>query len=118
MYLDVGLGDPEFFRNVDGNEQGRFPRYPCSCINLADHSLFANQGEDYDGDFDAMVSESATVAQIVIDGAQRFWIRRARKIRAINLLPDTSSVKHPRNSELLREVMKELGALESAPSES
>ena len=114
MYLDAGLGAPMFFRNVDGNEQGRFPHYPCSCGELAHHPLFANQGEDYDGDFDVMVGESTSLVQSVIDGAQRFWIRRARKIRDIELLPSDSEVKHPRNSELLREVVKELKALAAA----
>ena len=118
MNLDAGLGRPGFFRNVDGNEQGRFPSYPCSCGSLAGHPVFANQGEDYDGDFDAMANGSAVAVQSVIDGAQRFWIRRARKIRDITRLPAPELVKHPRNSVLLREVAEELKALEVAASES
>ena len=110
MYLDAGLGTPMFFRNVDGNEQGRFPNYPCSCIELQSHPLFANQGEDYDGDFDAMLG-SATTVETVITGAQRFWIRRARKIRDIALLPDAGIVRHPRNAVLLRQVKRELEEL-------
>ena len=111
MYFDAGLGHPRFFRNVDGNEQGRFPEYPCSCLKLRSHPVFANQGEDYDGDFDVMTAENSTAAQTVIDGAQRFWIRRARKIRDISLLPSPNLVKHPRNGALLRQVTEELKAL-------
>lgn len=108
MYGEAGLGEPEFFRNQDGNEQGRFPHCPCSCVNLAHHLVFANQGEDYDGDFDAMTTGSVTATQAVIDGAQRFWIQRCRKIRDASLLPNEEIVKHPRNFQLLLEVKREL----------
>ena len=109
MYVNAGLGKPRFFRNEDGNEQGRFPDSPASPNSLREHPRYANQGEDFDGGFDAMTSNSPTVAQVVIDGAQRVHIRRARKLGDVSLLPADELIKHPRNSELAREVRKELG---------
>jgi len=108
MYMDAGLGDPVFFRNDDGNEQARFPGTPTSPFNLRAHPRYANQAEDYDGLLDAVISDSPTVVQTVIDGAQRVQIRRAGKLDDIKLLPPTELIKHPRNSQLAREISRRL----------
>ena len=114
MYVDAGLGKPKFFRNEDGNEQGRFPDAPTSPHSLKDHPRYANQAEDFDGNLDAMASDSPVVAQTMIDGAQRRQIRMARKLSDVNLLPADSLIKHPVNSALAREVRRELSAGASA----
>ena len=113
MFIDAGLGKPICFRNIDDNEQGRFPDSPTSPWSLRNHPKYANQGEDYDGSFDAMTSDSPTVAQTIIDGAQRVQINRARKLQDVSLLPPQELIKHPRNSSLAREVGRELKTSEA-----
>ena len=108
MYVKAGLLAPVFFRNQDDNEQGRFPYSPASPNSLRGHPKYANQGEAFDGGFDAMTSDSETIVQTIIDGAQRVQIRRARKLKDLDLLPAEGTIKHPRNASLAMEVRREL----------